>query len=129
MLLTLFAIYCTVTSLLFGTACPISIVTGFPCFACGMTRANILALTLHFSEALVMHPLFFTSYIVLAAAIVFTAKPNLQNALGVKIACYILIAAFIGVYIYRMVAFYPNVEPMVYNYNSLFGLIRRAFGF
>lgn len=128
-LLTLFIIYCTVMTIFVGTACPITLLTGFPCFACGMTRANILALQLRFGEAFAMHPLFFTSYIVGAGVIIFTAKPEWQDKLVVKISCYVLIAAFIGVYIYRMVAFYPETVPMVYNYDSIFGLIRKALNF
>lgn len=76
-----------------------------------------------------MHPLFFTAYIVGAAIIVFTAKPEWQNKRAVTISCCVLIAAFIGVYIYRMIAIYPDAPPMQYNYDSLFGLIRKELNF
>ncbi len=128
-LLTLFSVYCVLMTLFVGTACPFSLLTGLPCPACGMTRANILALRLEFAEAFAMHPLFFASYIVFAAVIVFTAKPEWQNKLAVEISCWVLIAAFIGVYIYRMIAVYPDTPPMQYNYDSLFGLIRIRFNF
>lgn len=110
-----------------GSACPFALVTGLPCPACGMTRANLLALQLKLGEAFAMHPLFFVSYIIAAAVIVFTARPDLALKKPVSIAACIIAAAFIGVYIYRMIAFYPSIEPMTYNYNSLIGLILQHF--
>ena len=46
-------------NLLFHKICLISIITGFPCPGCGMTRAILAALHLDFSAAFAYHPLFF----------------------------------------------------------------------
>lgn len=94
-----------------------------------MTRANLLALSLRFDEAFAMHPMFFMSVVALGLAVFCTARPDLALRKWVGAAAIACTAAFIGVYIYRMIAFYPDTQPMVYNYDSLFGLLRRLWGF
>lgn len=128
-MLTLFLCYCILMTIFVGSACPFELITGLPCPACGMTRANLLALQFKFSEAFAMHPLFFVSYIAAAALVVFTLKPKLALSKPITIAALTLSAAFIAVYIYRIIVFFPHTEPMAYNFKSLFGLIRIHFGF
>jgi hypothetical protein len=48
-------IYMSVTQYLFHSVCPIAILFGFPCPACGLTRAGISFLTAHFSTAFQMN--------------------------------------------------------------------------
>ncbi len=38
-----------------------------------------------------------------------------------------IIALYLGVYIFRMIKYYPHTDPMVYNWNSLWGKIARFF--
>lgn len=52
-------IYMSVTQYLFHSVCPIAILFGFPCPACGLTRAGISFLTSHFSTAFQMNPCIF----------------------------------------------------------------------
>lgn len=52
-------IYMSVTQFLFHSVCPIAILFGFPCPACGLTRAGISFLTAHFSTAFQMNPCIF----------------------------------------------------------------------
>ena len=52
-------IYMGVTQFLFHSVCPIAILFGFPCPACGLTRAGISFLTTHFSTAFQMNPCIF----------------------------------------------------------------------
>ncbi len=52
-------IYMSVTQYLFHSVCPIAILFGFPCPACGLTRAGISFLTAHFSTAFQMNPCIF----------------------------------------------------------------------
>ena len=47
---------------------------------------------------------------------------RVQNILAVSI-----IALYLGVYVYRMIKYYPHTEPMVYNWNSVWGQIARFF--
>ena len=48
-------IYMSVTQYLFHSVCPIAILFGFPCPACGLTRAGSSFLTAHFSTAFQMN--------------------------------------------------------------------------
>ena len=43
--------YCILTQLIFHTVCPFAIFFGFPCPACGLTRAGLLLLSGHFIAA------------------------------------------------------------------------------
>ena len=52
-------IYMSVTQYLFHSVCPIAILFGFPCPACGLTRAGSSFLTAHFSTAFQMNPCIF----------------------------------------------------------------------
>ena len=49
--------YCLTTQLVFHTVCPFAIFTGFPCPACGMTRAILLFFTGNFRLSFSLHPL------------------------------------------------------------------------
>lgn len=126
--LALFAGYCLLMSAVVGTPCPVSLITGFPCPACGMTRANLLALRLDLAGAFAMHPLFFYSYIAAAAVILFTYKPEWARKKVVTVTAAVLAAVFVAVYVYRMIAFYPS-GALTYNCRSLLGLLRKYFHF
>lgn len=52
-------IYIVITQVLFHTVCPIAIIFGFPCPACGLTRAGICLLTGRFWSAFYMNPCIF----------------------------------------------------------------------
>ena len=52
-------LYVLVTQLLFHSVCPIAIVFGFPCPACGLTRAGLLLLLGQWSPAFDMNPAIF----------------------------------------------------------------------
>lgn len=54
--LLLIGCYMALTQYFFGTVCPGRILTGYPCPACGLTRAGILLLTGRFADAWRMNP-------------------------------------------------------------------------
>lgn len=76
-----------------------------------------------------MHPLFFLSVPAFVAAVVFTARPDWATRRWVTVVSIASVVALFGVYIWRMIVLYPQVEPMIYRYQSLFGLFRRWLGF
>lgn len=125
--LLIFCIYCILATLFLGTACIFNVITGLPCPACGMTRANLLALTFQFGAAWNMHPLFFFSAIVLALTIVATALPNFAKSRAMTILCAVLITALLITYLVRMILLFPNMRPMTYNWNSLLGKLIGLF--
>lgn len=54
--LLILLLYGLVTQLIFHTVCPFAILTGFPCPACGMTRAILLFCTGNFQLSFSLHP-------------------------------------------------------------------------
>lgn len=46
-------------NILVGQFCPLVLLTGIPCPACGLSRAGGLLLTLHWKQAFYMHPMIF----------------------------------------------------------------------
>ena len=90
---------------------------GVPCPACGMTRAFVSLFRLDIGRAFFYHPLFFLVPGIPVLMIV-PEKPR-------NIIAFVLAGALFGLWIARMIMFFPNAEPMLYNENSLLGLIRR----
>lgn len=54
--LPILLLYGLVTQLIFHTVCPFAILTGFPCPACGMTRAILLFCIGEFRLSFSLHP-------------------------------------------------------------------------
>ncbi len=74
---------------LLGIGCPIKFATGVSCPGCGMTRAWLEALQLHFDRAFAYHPLFWLVPLVIAAAV----AHGLATRRAVRWACTALMAA------------------------------------
>ena len=109
-------------SFLHVSVCPFRGITGLPCPACGMTRAGLLFLRGDFQGAFQIHPFFFGVLLLAGIAILF------RYVLGREIRWmqYPLMILGIGMliyYIYRMKTYFPNVEPMLYEERSLFGIL------
>ena len=123
----LFGIYSVTATLLLGHACPINLIFGVPCPGCGLTRAVLLFLRGDFAGAFAMHPLFVV--LPLAAALCFAAFlcPRFERSRVFIALCALIVAAFIGVYIYRMVTLFPAQEPLAYNRRSLLFILIDLF--
>lgn len=107
------AAYLGATGLLGIPVCPMVLLTGLPCPGCGMTRAALLFLKGHWLQAFWMHPFF---YVLLALA---TAAFILRYAAGRSITgmrWIVSVTLFLSIvfYIYRMMRYFPDREPMVY---------------
>lgn len=59
--MALFVILCyiIIAQYIWGTVCPMLIVTGLPCPACGLTRAGVSVLTGHIKKACEYNPMIF----------------------------------------------------------------------
>lgn len=110
-------------TLFVGSACPIALVTGLPCPACGLTRACMAAVTLHFAEAFTYHPLFLAVPVVFAVGVWGLIRPEILDKKWLTIGAFTLVAAFIVTYIVRMALYFPYIEPMTYRADSLLGLL------
>ena len=102
------------------SVCPFRGITGLPCPACGMTRAGLLYLQGDFRGAFEVHPFI---YGILGLAIIFCVFRYLlgKNTGWLKYPLLILGIGLILYYLYRMLFFFPDVEPMTYMSRSLFG--------
>lgn len=123
---SVFVLYCIVTTLTIGSACPIRILFGLPCPACGMTRACLAALTFDFAKAFYIHPLFILGVGSAAAGLIlYIVKPDVLDSRAVTIAASCVVAAFIVLYVIRL-ALRPNtLMALEYSYDSLLGRIIR----
>jgi hypothetical protein len=106
-----------------GTVCYSVILLGIPCPACGLTRAAKLLICGHFSESLHMHPLLFL--VIIGIILYPILKSTISNyKLIMKVYVIITIVTFVCFYIYRMLNYYPKVEPMVYHKDNIFAKIQ-----
>ena len=100
--------------------CPVVMLTGFPCPACGMTRAGALLLELEVKEALAVHP-FIYAFAMLAFIfgvnryLLFRKTPEWLKWL----TCAVM-AGMVIYYIWRMYRFFPGEAPMEYYSGILF---------
>lgn len=122
-LLLVAAYLCLMTFVFHKRVCPLAAVTGLPCPGCGMTRAVLLLAQGQFSQAWEIHPFVYPLAILALLAIV------LRYGLGQKIRWmeYVLIPLGIGAivyYVYRMLAWFPAREPMVYEPDNLMAHLR-----
>jgi len=111
-----------------GNLCYLKATLGIPCPGCGLTRSYLALFKGDFYGAFYYHPLFILPPL-LFLIVVLHYKPNLKlkiinklyNSKWFWISMTVL---FLVVYIVRMILFFPNVEPMTFNKNSiLFRLI------
>ena len=111
-------VYLVALTLLTHEACPMRLVFGIPCPACGMTRAFWYLATLRPVEAWQMNPFAFPF---LAFAVWFGIRRYLlgRKVLFTKIAIALLFIGMIVFYIYRMIYFFPGEEPMTFYRHSV----------
>lgn len=118
--------YIFVTKLVFGNICLMVITTGLPCPGCGLTRAAISVLTFRWSDAWNYNCVIFL--IVLLIIYWFACRYLFQCRCRGFVAGLVIIAlCLIALYIYRMIHYYPEVPPMVYNENNILCFLRNIF--
>lgn len=104
----------------FGITCPIKYITGISCAGCGMTRAWIALLHLDISAAFMYHPLFFLPPL---ALILFLCRTKLNKKVY-YFCCGIILAAFIIVYLYRMIYVHDDIVVFEPQNNIIFRTLR-----
>lgn len=110
---------------MFDAFCPQLILTGFPCAGCGMTRAVFCILTGQFVRGMQLNPAaplwilflgwFFANRYVRGVC----AK---HTTLWLGLVC----AATLGIYLYRMLHFFPGDPPLVYYRNNILRKLLRG---
>ena len=116
--LTAVAVCLILFSLIFHNVCPLRIILGLPCPGCGLTRAGFLVLTVHFFKAWQMHPFIYT-WIAFALYIGYNRYVRGKSGKYDMQLMLVLIFAMLVFYIYRMVVYFPRVEPMTMDQNAI----------
>lgn len=98
-------------------ACPFVVVTGFPCPACGLTRAGIHLLKGEWVQAWEINLMIYPVAALVAAAVIFRYFLN-KPLKGLVPFAIILVLAMTAYYIYRMASQFPGEPPMSYYYDN-----------
>lgn len=105
------------------SSCPVVMFTGYPCPACGLTRAGIELLNGQFREAFEMNA-FIYPLAVLVILFVIT-RYLLQRSIGyLKIYVIIMMVCMIIYYVYRMLTLFPGEPPMSYYQGNFLRILR-----
>lgn len=112
----------------FGASCSLVRLTGFPCPACGLTRAGIDVLRGDFYWAWRIHPFIYP--IILLILIALTRRYILKRSNKVLWkGLIVLIIGLVIFYIYRMIRYFPGGQPISYYgenlFHKIFGLVRQ----
>lgn len=113
-----FFIYNLVVRTIFHAYCPFLITTGFPCPGCGMTRAVFYLLTGRIERGMSLNP---AAPLWIALIVYFFIERYLRRRTlkYVKIALAVVVVITFGIYLYRMVHFFPGSPPLVFYRNNL----------
>lgn len=127
--LVMAALALLIIDLVWGKICPVRTMIGIPCPGCGLTRAFKLAMTGHFYQATIINPLWIaiTVFVILHLSIryfVADEKKAKKFKIILKILIIIVAISAIAYYIYRMIYWYPNREPMLYDNKNILKNLR-----
>lgn len=117
-------LFCVHEKLFIQYLCPSVLLTGYPCPACGMTRAAFCLFRMDFKGAFSIHPFI---YAVAAYVAVFAVNRYiLQRKMGkiLKLALAGIMAGMIVYYLWRMILYFPGEPPMSYYSRNLLSIAR-----
>ena len=122
--LVLCALFLAFSSAVFGKVCPVRLLLGIPCPACGMTRAAVFLITGDLSGSLKANPFLLP---LIASLPIYIWEHYWKNQRARLFSGYIavLILFMVLFYLYRMAVYFPNEEPMVYEPDNLFHGLRQ----
>ncbi len=113
-----FLLYYITVKKIFRAFCPLVIATGFPCPACGMTRAILALARGQFVRSFYLHPM--APFVLLFALYCFCMRYLLGRKIkGFWMMAAVLLAAMLLLYVWRMVTAFPDRPPMSYTRNNV----------
>ena len=127
--LVMAALALLIVDLVWGKICPVRTMIRIPCPGCGLTRAFKLAMTGHLYQAKVINPLWIAIIVLvimyLSIRYLITDEKKSKKLLyGLKVCAIIIGLLCIVYYIYRMICWFPDREPMVYDSKNAINYIR-----
>lgn len=125
------SLYILLGNLIFGKICPTRMMFGIPCPGCGTTRAFLLLMQGKIGEATVSNPIWIPIVVFGMVFLInryFVTSKTVSDRIThiLKKAVVIVGVLCIAYYVYRMIYWFPNREPMVYapeNMLQRFGII------
>lgn len=122
------AVFCIFSLLLTDSTCVLRTTTGLPCPGCGLTRATIALFHLDAVMAFYFNPMVFLvwPFSVIVIVLLLLKKTTIKKCTPFFIAFGVCMCL---VYAVRMFLYFPGIEPMTYDFNSVFGRIINAIKF
>lgn len=116
-------LYNVIVRSVFHAFCPQLILTGFPCAGCGMTRAVFYIMTGRFARGMQLNP---AAPLWILFLIWFFVNRYLRGLYSKNTTLWLglVCAVTLGIYLYRMIHFFPGEPPLVYYRNNV---LRRIF--
>ena len=111
--------YFVLFRIIFHSICPMVAVTGFPCPACGLTRAGFAALSCDFGRAWEMHPFIYAFIILIILAGIGRYFLKKRKMPFLRLCLIITLAALLVFYVWRMYWYFPGEPPMSYYKGNL----------
>ena len=118
------SLYILLGNLIMSKRCPMRMLFGIPCPGCGTTRAFLFLIQGKFSEAAISNPLWI--YIVVSGTIFlfnryFVTSTSVSESITKILKIFIVVAVTLCIvyYIYRMIYWFPDKAPMVYDPENL----------
>lgn len=116
------------SNIILGKVCIMRMLFGIPCPGCGITRAFILLSQGKIKEATIMHPFWIAIVVLLIAFLInryfVKDKKMSKKVMSVlKVCAIITLLLCIVYYIYRMIAWYPQKEPVIYDSENVFNIL------
>lgn len=117
-------VFLALLNALFHNVCPLVLMVGLPCPACGFTRALLLVLQGQFVPAFYMHPMIYMAllFLIYFCWMRYIKQKRVPFAKGIVVA---LLMVALGIYGYRMITYFPHKAPMVYEPNNLVRMVER----
>lgn len=112
------AAYLIITEVIFGSICPMVIMTGLPCPGCGLTRAALYFLSGRIRESLYINPMGIP-VVCLLAYFFFNRYVSGKRAKGLMPLIAAASAALLVLYCVRMYKYFPDREPYVYTERNI----------
>ena len=112
-----------------GKICALRMLAGIPCPGCGLTRAFLLLSQGDIKTATEMHPFWIPIVFVLVLFIVgryFIENKEKRRKIFhiIKLLAILIVIGMFALYVYRMINYYPDVEPMVYDKDNILNKVK-----